>query len=201
MKRVQVDAKGLACPQPVVLTKKAIDRIDEGEVLVVVDSEIAKENVTRMAIASGCSITVTEKDAGIVELQIVKSPAIRSNAKKKRLDTPAQQGPAVYLFDADFIGSNMELGKVLVNGFLNAIASLPSGQGTIILLSNAVRLAVEGSYALAALATLERCGYTILICGTCLDFFKIRDAVRAGTVSNALEILERMTAASKVIKF
>jgi len=159
MKPVQVDAKGLACPQPVVLTKKAIDKIAEGEVFVVVDNESAKENVTRMAIANGCSVTVTDKDSGVVELHIIKSPSIRSKSKEKPLADTAQQGPVVYFFDADFIGPNMELGKVLVNGFLSAIPSLPDTPGTIILISNAVRLATEGSYALAALTGLEQAGY------------------------------------------
>ena len=39
-----------------------------------------------------------------------------------------------------------------------------------------------------------------MICGTCLDFFKIRDKVQIGTVSNALDIMARMTEAAKVIK-
>jgi hypothetical protein len=54
----------------------------------------------------------------------------------------------VYLLDADYIGSNMELGKVLINGFMNAAASLKHTRCSIILVSNAVRLATKNSYAL-----------------------------------------------------
>ena len=107
----------------------------------------------------------------------------------------------VYLLDADYIGSNMELGKVLVNGFLKASASLKHTSCTIILISNAVRLATKNSYALEVLSTLEQKGYRILICGTCLDFFKIRDNLTIGTISNALEIMQAMTGAGKVVKF
>lgn len=107
----------------------------------------------------------------------------------------------VYLLDADYIGSNMELGKVLINGFMNAAASLKYTRCTIVLISNAVRLATQNSYALEVLSNLEQKGYRILICGTCLDFFKIRDNVAVGTISNALEIMQTMTAAEKVIKF
>jgi len=107
----------------------------------------------------------------------------------------------VYLLDADYIGSNMELGKVLVNGFLKASASLEHTCCTIILVSNAVRLATKNSYALEVLSTLEQKGYRILICGTCLDFFKIRDNLTIGTISNALEIMQAMTDAGKVVKF
>jgi intracellular sulfur oxidation DsrE/DsrF family protein len=107
----------------------------------------------------------------------------------------------VYLLDADYIGSNMELGKVLVNGFLTAALTLPHTQCTIVLVSNAVRLATKNSYALDVLAKLVQKGYRILICGTCLDFLKIRADVQVGTVSNALEIMQTMTAAKKVVKF
>lgn len=107
----------------------------------------------------------------------------------------------VYLFDTDYIGSNMELGKVLVNGFLTAALTLQHTQCTIVLISNAVRLATKGSYALDVLSKLCAKGYRILICGTCLDFFKIRADVQVGTISNALEIMQVMTEAGKVVKF
>jgi selenium metabolism protein YedF len=109
--------------------------------------------------------------------------------------------PLVYLFDSDFIGTNRDLGKVLVNGFLNAIHSLPKRKSAIILISNGVKLATSGSYVLDTLKQFEQAGFTILICGTCLDFFKIREKVAVGTISNALEIMETLTTAGKVVKF
>jgi len=115
--------------------------------------------------------------------------------------TETRADEIVYLLDADYIGSNMELGKVLVNGFLKASASLKHTSCTIILVSNAVRLATKNSYALEVLENLKQKGYRILICGTCLDFFKIRDNVIIGTISNALEIMQAMTDAGKVVKF
>ena len=115
--------------------------------------------------------------------------------------TEANNDEIVYLLDADYIGSNMELGKVLVNGFMNAAASLEYSRCAIVLVSNAVRLATKNSYALEVFSNLEQKGYRILICGTCLDFFKLRDTVAVGTISNALEIMQTMTNAEKVIKF
>jgi tRNA 2-thiouridine synthesizing protein A len=54
---------------------------------------------------------------------------------------------------------------------------------------------------LDTLSKLKESGFEMLICGTCLDFFKIRDKVQIGTISNALEIMETLTNADKVIKF
>lgn len=204
MKTVEVNAKGLACPQPVVLTKKALDELPEGQVIVLVDSENSRNNVARLAESQGCLVGI-ESDAGIFKLTIRKQagakPAAEQSSQISCDAAGRAAGEIVYLFDADYIGSNMELGKVLLNGFMNAALSLPHSACTVILLSNAVRLATKGSYALEVLAKLEKKGYRILICGTCLDFFKIRSEVQVGTVSNALEIMERMTGAEKIIKF
>ena len=200
MKKVEVNAKGLACPQPVVLTKNALSEIERGEVVVTVDNEVARENVKRMAESEGCTVSIEERGDDIYSLHITRvGPGAVSQepvTEKKRI-----QEPLVYLFDSDFIGTNRDLGKVLVNGFLNAIPSLPKRKSTIVLISNGVKLATSSSYVLETLKQFEEMGFTILICGTCLDFFKIREKVAVGTISNALEIMEALTTAAKVVKF
>jgi tRNA 2-thiouridine synthesizing protein A len=200
MKKVEVNAKGLACPQPVVMTKNALSAIEKGEVVVTVDNEVARENVKRMAASEGCSVSVEDRGGDIYSLHITRvGPA--AVAQEPVTEKKHAQEPLVYLFDSDFIGTNRDLGKVLVNGFLNAIPSLPKRKSTIVLISNGVKLATTGSYVLDTLKQFEAMGFTLLICGTCLDFFKIREKVAVGTISNALEIMEALTTAAKVVKF
>jgi tRNA 2-thiouridine synthesizing protein A len=199
MKKKEVDARGLACPQPVVLTKKALDDTPEGEILVLVDNENARDNVIRLAESQGCAATARQ-GGGCFAVAIKKKAGAVQQAAAFEATCPVPEGEIVYLFDADHIGSNRELGKVLINGFLNAALSLPHKKCSIILISGGVRLAVTGSYALEVLGKLKDYGFSILICGTCLDYFKIRDKVQIGTVSNALDIMARMTEAAKVIK-
>lgn len=204
MKTKEVDARGLACPQPVLLAKQALDECTGGEIVVQVDSENARDNVSRLAASRGCRVSA-EPDAGGFRVVINKQAGAQAPSGAREPDcreaSATGADEVVYLLDADYIGSNMELGKVLVNGFLNAALSLPHTRCTIVLISNAVRLATKGSYALDVLSKLCTKGYRILICGTCLDFFKIRDDVQIGTISNALEIMQTMTEAEKVVKF
>ena len=167
--------------------------------VVYVDNETARDNVKRMAENEGYTVKVKDGDDGF-ELQVTKL----SSSKVSRglvAEKEVVEETLIYLFDSDFIGSNRELGKVLVNGFLNAITSLPRRKSKIVLISNGVKLATRGSYVLDTLSKLKLSGFEILICGTCLDFFKIRDKVQVGTISNALEIMETLTNAGKVIKF
>jgi len=198
MKAVKVNARGLDCPQPVVLSKKALSEVEGGEVIVSVDDEVARDNVKRMAENEGYTVKVEGAEDGF-ELRISK-PVVSKVQEGLPVQKKVVEDTLAYLFESDFIGSNRELGKVLVNGFLNAIPSLPERKSTIILISNGVKLATTGSYVLDTLSHLVQSGFEILICGTCLDFFKIRDKVQVGTISNALEIMERLTGAGKVVK-
>ena len=200
MKSVEIDARGLTCPQPVVLTKNALAELESGVVMVYVDNETARDNVKRMAVNEGCAVIVEEEGSYGFKLNITK---IHSSKVTQELSTGKKfiEGSLVYLFESDYIGRNRELGKVLVNGFLNAIISLPKRESRVIFISNGVRLTTKGSYVLDTLSKLKESGFEILICGTCLDFFKIRDKVQIGTISNALEIMEALTNADKVIKF
>jgi len=190
-----IDAKGLACPQPVVLAKQAIEETGLGDFTLLVDNETARDNVSRLAVSKGCSVSIIEKGESLFELRIKKE------AVGAVVPDTTHSGKIVYLFDADHIGSNMELGKVLMNGFLTAMQNLQNKNCSIVLISKAVRLATTGSYVLEVLQGLEKQGFSIMACGTCLNFYKIRENVRVGVISNALEILECMTSAAKIIKF
>ena len=200
MKVQEIDARGLACPEPVVVTKKALDAIAEGEILVLADTENARDNIVRFAQSQGCE-TNTAEDQGYFRIAISRRADAKPAAEPYIADCPDPEREIVYLFDSDYVGSNRDLGKVLLNGFMNAALSLPHKKCTVILISNAVKLAVMVSYALEVLEKLQQQGVSILICGTCLDFFKIRDAVAIGTVSNALDIMQCMTRAASTIKF
>nr|WP_227762143.1 sulfurtransferase TusA family protein [Zhaonella formicivorans] len=54
-----VDARGRSCPEPVVMTKNALDAFS-GEVQVLVDTEVAKENVKRFAESQGYKVAINE---------------------------------------------------------------------------------------------------------------------------------------------
>jgi TusA-related sulfurtransferase len=58
----KIDARGLSCPQPVVLVKKAIDNLAKGEIEVWVDTVTSRENVSRLARNAGFQISVEEKE-------------------------------------------------------------------------------------------------------------------------------------------
>ena len=56
-----VDARGLSCPQPVILTRQALDK-KEFPIQVIVDTGTSRDNVSRMAQSQGCRVSVEAKD-------------------------------------------------------------------------------------------------------------------------------------------
>ncbi|MBN2078378.1 MAG: sulfurtransferase-like selenium metabolism protein YedF [Spirochaetes bacterium] len=201
-----VDAKGLSCPQPVILTKKALEA--NHDVTVLVDSETSRENVKRLASSAGCSIQVTEKPGGIFSLHIMKGPGASMEkaipVEELPCDIsgkPASKGPNVFVIASDTMGKgDDELGTILMKAFIHTIQDLDDRPEVLIFYNTGVRLAVKGSPVLDDLKDLEGKGVKILVCGTCLNFFELTGEVAAGIVSNMYDIAGAMSGAGRIVQ-
>mgnify|MGYP000527557769 CR=1 FL=1 len=67
-----VDAGGLSCPQPVLMTLDKIKEIQKGEILIKVDTDTSKENVSRAAQSQGWEIADVQEDEGGYQVTIKK---------------------------------------------------------------------------------------------------------------------------------
>ncbi len=201
-----VDAKGLSCPQPVILTKKALEA--NSDVTVLVDNETARENVKRLATSAGCSIEAVEETGGIFKIHILKGPGASmdkaipvENLPCDIKGKPAVNGPNVFVIASDTMGKgNDELGTVLMKAFIHTIQDLDDGPDVLIFYNTGVRLAVRGSVVLDDLKALEGKGVKILVCGTCLNFFDLTKEVAAGIVSNMYDIAGAMSMAGRIVQ-
>lgn len=185
-----VDARGLACPTPVVLTKKALEEADE--VQVIVDNPTAKENVSRMARSQGCEVREEERQDGIYlflkRRETTRGPEVR----------PA--GSQVLVIASDSMGrGEEELGRILMRALLHTMGEVTPRPQRIIFFNTGVKLVVEGSDALEDLKALEGQGVEILVCSTCLNYFGLTEKVRVGRASNMYEIAETLLSADKVV--
>jgi selenium metabolism protein YedF len=194
-----VDCRGLACPQPVMATKKALAEPEEREVLVLVDNSAARENVSRFAGSQGHQTDVTEeKDYFAVHIRKGES------AEKKEESFIAQtaiQGNLVFFIDGDSLGrGSEELGSILMRAFLHTLGEADIKPQKLILVNSGVKLACEGSPVLEDLQRIISAGVEILACGTCLNYFELKDKVRAGRISNMYEILSTLSQAGRTVK-
>ncbi len=190
-----IDARGLACPQPVVLTSKAL--VEADEVITIVDNEAAKENVSRVATSRGFQVSAEERE-GAIYLHLTRAVA----EPRKASFTPIS-GPTVLLVASDSLGwGDEELGKsILMRSFIHTLSEVGPKPNKIIFINSGVKLVVKGSEVVTDLRHLERQGIEILACGTCLGYYELKEFVEAGQVSNMYTIVEELLQAGKIISF
>lgn len=198
---ITVNAMGDNCPIPVIKTKKALQALTGPEVIeVLVDNEIAVQNVTKMATAQGGEVTsekIAEKEYKVV---IQMNGAIAATEEICEECTPDMRNNTVVVISSDRMGNgNDALGKVLIKGFIYAVTQLDTLPKKMLFYNGGATLTVEGSDSLEDLKSLEAQGVEILTCGTCLDYYEVKDKLAVGSVTNMYSIVEAMAEAGKII--
>lgn len=200
-----INAKGLACPQPVILTKKSLESHDD--VVVLVDNAIAVENIKRLATGSACSCDVTSESDGTFAVHLIKQGGTASAGTGQETcscDTfaaPTASGPTVFVIASDTMGKgNDELGAVLMRAFIHTALDLDTHPEVIIFYNAGVKLACEGSDVLDDLRALEEKGIRLLVCGTCVNYFNLTEKVKAGVVSNMYDIAGTLSRAGRIVQ-
>lgn len=211
----RLDCQGLACPQPVLQCREALSQRHPDRLIVTVDNEPAKENVKRFLQSQ--SYEIRSVDSGNSGFEIVAEPAMADPGSARPSDgeacavMPQSEIEAAGRARAEdkqlvFITSNVighgddELGTKLMHNFLATLPEMGTSLWRIILINGGVRLAIQGSSALETLQRLSDSGVSILVCGTCLEYFRLLEAKAIGETTNMLDVVTSLQLASKVIK-
>ncbi len=184
-----VDARGLDCPKPVILTKESVDKGCR-DLAVWVDNEVAASNVARFLENRGFSVKKEYGEESIVLEAKIDPKNTSANPEKKK-----SWG---ILFTSDKIGAASEgLGEVLMKSFLGTLVQGEKPPTVVALMNDAVRMAAEGSSFCDHLSELRDRGTLILVCGTCTKHFGTTEDIRVGVISNMFEITEAVFGTSK----
>ena len=207
---VTINAMGDTCPIPVIKTQnaiKALTKADEVEVLV--DNEVAVQNLTKLAGSMGCGVKSekkAEKEYRVVitvsEDKLPEQTEEKESVKEsEEVCIPDARKNTVVVIASDKMGEGEdELGKVLIKGYIYALTQLETLPKTILFYNKGAYLTCEGSASLEDLKSLEAQGVEILTCGTCLNYYGITEKLQVGTVTNMYIIAETMAKADKVVK-
>jgi selenium metabolism protein YedF len=197
MSSVKLDMRGKPCPAPVVETKKALESVDEGIITVIVDSEVSKNNVTRFVAKSGYSADVSEEN-GVYTITVTKGFTCEVNYENN--DDKRDLYYVLYVKNSEMGHGDVELGSVLMKAFFKTLVDSEKKPKTIIFVNKGVFLVTEGSNVLEELKVLnEKFNTEILACGTCLDFYNIKDQLKIGVVSNMFDIQDKLIKAKKIV--
>ena len=208
MEKKIVDARGLACPLPVVNAKKAAEELHTGDVLtVLVDNEIAVQNLQKFAKQKGFSATGEKKAEKEFEvtIHVVSDVAVQAVAEEAEEEivcaVDSRKNGMVVVLSANVMGTGDEkLGTSLMKAFVFAVTKQDQLPETIVCYNTGAYLTCEGADTLEDMKALEAEGVNILTCGTCLDFYGIKDKLAVGTVTNMYEIVEVMEKAKNIVR-
>lgn len=199
-----IDCKGMACPLPVVNAKKASEQLHAGDVLtVLVDNEIAVQNLSRFAEHKGFTVSAekkADKEYAVV-MQIAGSAAAAAQEEEVACVMDSRRKGMLVVLSGNVMGTgDPKLGTSLMKAFVFALTKQDQLPDTILCYNTGAYLTCEGADTLEDLKLLESEGVTILTCGTCLDFYGLKEKLAVGGVTNMYDIVERMETAAQIIK-
>lgn len=182
-----LDVRGMDCPKPVIMTKKELDLLKEGSLTTIVDNDVARENVSKLAGSMGYSFQVEEKD-GDFYININKDGEVVEQVK-----TDNKLKDMTIGISSDKMGrGDDKLGEILMKSFIYTVSETEPYPSTLVFYNSGVRLTIEGSEVLDDLKNLEKNGVEIISCGTCLDFLELKDKLAIGSISNMYTIYEKL---------
>lgn len=205
-----INAFGLQCPKPLMLAKQQIDA-GVHEFGIQVDNETAVKNVSRLAertglayevaeIAGGWLVSFSEGDAELSHTAAVVPAAATAPAAAPACVPGIGCGYAVFV-GKDHVGEGeVELGHNLMKMALYTLSECGDAPASLLFMNSGVKLVAGGEdQVIESVQKLIDQGTEVLVCGTCLDFYGLKEQLQVGDVSNMYDILERMRDAAKVI--
>jgi len=193
----ELDCRGLACPAPVLQTKEHIEQEHPESLIVLVDNEAARQNVSRFLSTQRFAVSVEEKEG---QFRIKGTREGRPQAEQPAVSPDASEKKIMVMVATDRMGvGDDELGRKLLFNFLKTLKEMGPQLWRLVFVNNGVKLTIEGAETLPILQDLAAEGVTILVCGTCLDHFKLLEMKQVGETTNMLDIVTAMQLADSVV--
>lgn len=185
-----LDCRGLACPRPVVETKKCLDEMRDGTLTILVDNDTAKNNLLKLAGSLKLDAAVLE-EGGIFTVTVNKDDTGPAPVKEEL--------PGLLLTAETMGRGSEELGQLLMRSFFYALAESETLPESVYLVNGAVKLACAGSPVLESLEKLSSRGVQLNSCGLCLDYFELKEKLSIGEITNMYAIVDRVMKGQVVI--
>ncbi|MZQ74764.1 MAG: sulfurtransferase-like selenium metabolism protein YedF [Peptoclostridium sp.] len=194
---IQVDARGLACPQPVILAKKALEASND-PIMAIVDNETAKENIIKLAKSMNCEYRDYEKD-GLFYIEISKGE-LPEGSTTEECGAESKLGDTVIFVQADKLGrGDDELGALLMRNLIYTLTESEPYPKAVLFVNGGATLTTVNEHTVENLRILEGAGVKIVTCGTCLDVFGLKEKLSVGVIGNMYDIVDNLKAAGNTI--
>jgi len=194
----EIDARGLACPAPVLHTKATLQEEKPPAVKVIVDNAASQQNVQRFLESQGFQVTMERQGSDYMVIGTCRSEPDEHARAATVPEADARKIMVMCATDRMGFGDD-ELGLKLMVNFLRTLKEMGPELWRLVFVNNGVKLTIDGSEVLADLKAYENAGLKVLVCGTCLNHFKLLERKQVGETTNMLDIVTAAQLADKVI--
>ena len=201
MNKIMLDCRGMACPQPVIKTREVLEQ-KPVSLTVLVDNAPASENVRRLLEKNGYgSVNVEQREASLWAVEASAACAACAEAEAVIEAAGERTSRTLVFLSTDTLGHGSdELGAKLMANFLLTLPEMGANLWRVVMVNGGVKLASQPGRALEALKKLEEKGVSLLVCGTCLEYFGLLEQKQVGETTNMLDIVTSLDLADKVIR-
>lgn len=202
----EIDCRGLDCPEPVLKTRSALEESPAGTLKITVDNQVARDNILRFLQSKNLNPEWQESEGNYnitADLSVLE-PGTKAAGAIEETAGPVEdrylKGRPVLFISTDQIGTgNSELGLLLMRNFIYTLTKRDELPEAVLFMNAGIKLSVEGSPVLAELRELESNEVKILVCGTCLDYYGLKEQHQVGQVSNMYDIADLLMISARVV--
>ncbi len=194
----EIDARGLACPAPVLHTKAALQEEKPVGISVMVDNAASQQNVQRFLESQGFDVRIEQYGADYRVIGTLGAEPVDHSLEPAAPEAGSSKIMVMCATDRMGFGDD-ELGLKLMINFLRTLKEMGPELWRLVFVNNGVKLTIDGSEVLDDLKSYENGGLKILVCGTCLNHFNLLERKQVGETTNMLDIVTAMQLADKVI--
>lgn len=195
-----IDTKGKLCPAPLIMVKKELKQAAPGETIAIVtDNETACSNLIGYLAEMQLTPEIVRSE-GSTTLTIITPEQLGDPTNAEcSITSPHGADYAVVVKSLTMGDGDPELGRMLLRAFINSLTEADRLPSTIVLYNDGVRIALEGSDTAVTLEELEQRGVSVLVCGTCVDFYGLKPSIAVGMISNMYKITKVLSSVGHVI--
>jgi selenium metabolism protein YedF len=193
---VELDVRGLPCPEPIVRAKRALFDERRPAVRLRVDSRVTRDNLEKFAATKKLDYHETQQGE---EWEITLT-AREPDACAATIEQAAASPPVVLCTRATFGAPSGELGTILIRAFFKTLLEVDRRPSRVIFINEGVKLACADEAVIDYCGKLAQGGVEVISCGTCLDYFGLLQQLKVGRVGNMFDIASALLEAGHVVE-
>lgn len=200
----ELDLRGLACPEPVLATKRFLDKKEHERVTALVDDEVCVSNLERLARTMKASCSVEKHtDYFSVLISIGNEPAHQDETKSSDAGTlkSAKTGTVIFISKDQLGQGDIEFSQTLLDVFLQSYLEGGHSPQAILLANSGVKLLAREARSKKVLDDFRERGTEVLACGLCVEYYSLKNDIDSKQITNMFAICEYLNAAEKLIQF